>query len=405
MTVFPLCSALRRPGRAAAKRRNFFVRRSMTPRSTSQNRRSQSPSAVSAMPMGSPASASLTNTRSPPRLISPVDGPGARRARRHTTAPRGARGTAAWTVDSGWPGILAERLVWPEFVEERNELIEAGLLLAAGLGGRSSGVLLQGSMHALMASVLLRRAGVDPLQTDAELQPPHRELARAGGPDAGEGRSIVHSHSQRQATFAKQLLASRAHARQRRGDDAAGEHIAADRIADRQGIATLSVPRAEPSLKSMHHRSFGSRASANGWVIGTAGAGVVLPRSILPGAKGRRSSRPPARRNRAIAFRHLLQFARTEKRVFLPSAITAARFHPHRVAELVARSRHIDQAVPAESQVAVAPLVPRLAADPVRLAKRRHRKKPPLPATMHSVLSSIRHVSFQAIGRVLLADQ
>src|SRR6202167_4209300 len=118
-------------------------------------------------------------------------------------------------------GLLAERLVWPEIAEERNELIAAGVLLAAGLGGRSSGVLLQGSMHALMASVLLRRAGVDPLQTDAELQPPHRELAQAGGPDAGERRSIVHSHSQRQATFAKQLLASRAHARQPRGRDAA----------------------------------------------------------------------------------------------------------------------------------------------------------------------------------------
>src|SRR5271154_2469589 len=141
-------------------------------------------------------------------------------------------------------GLLAERLVWPKFVEERNELIEAGLLLATGLGGRSSGVLLQGSMHALMASVLLRRAGVDPLQTDAELQPPHRELAQAGGPCAGEGRSFVHSHSQRRAALTKRLLESRAHARQRRGDDAAGEHIAADR------------------------------------------------------AKGRRSSRPPARRNR-----------------------------------------------------------------------------------------------------------
>jgi hypothetical protein len=57
-------------------------------------------------------------------------------------------------------------------VELLDESVEAGLLRQAVGPGRSGGLLLQGQMHALMAAVLLRMAGLDALDRDAEPEPP-----------------------------------------------------------------------------------------------------------------------------------------------------------------------------------------------------------------------------------------
>jgi hypothetical protein len=47
-------------------------------------------------------------------------------------------------------------------------------------------------MHPLMASVLLRIAGLDAFDIDAEAQPPDRQLAQAEqGVRAGEGDAVV----------------------------------------------------------------------------------------------------------------------------------------------------------------------------------------------------------------------
>ncbi len=64
----------------------------------------------------------------------------------------------------------------PFLVEFADEGIEARLLLQAVCAGRAGGLLLQGQMHALMAAVLLRVAGFDPLQGNSQSQPPDREL-------------------------------------------------------------------------------------------------------------------------------------------------------------------------------------------------------------------------------------
>ena len=53
-------------------------------------------------------------------------------------------------------------------VVEVEEVVEPGLLLQEVLGGRLGGLFLQGQVHALMAAVLLRMAGLDALDVDAE---------------------------------------------------------------------------------------------------------------------------------------------------------------------------------------------------------------------------------------------
>ena len=64
-------------------------------------------------------------------------------------------------------------------VEVVHEGVEPRLLLQEVLGGGSGRLLLQRQVHAFMAAVLLRMAGLDALDGDAQAQPPHRELAEA----------------------------------------------------------------------------------------------------------------------------------------------------------------------------------------------------------------------------------
>ena len=64
----------------------------------------------------------------------------------------------------------------PFGIELADEGIEALLLLQA-VGARRPGCfLLESEVHALMAAILLRMAGLDALDGDAEPEPPDREL-------------------------------------------------------------------------------------------------------------------------------------------------------------------------------------------------------------------------------------
>jgi hypothetical protein len=62
--------------------------------------------------------------------------------------------------------------VRPLVVELADEGIEARLLLQAVHAGRPGGFLFQRQVHALMTAVLLRMAGLDALDGDAQAQPP-----------------------------------------------------------------------------------------------------------------------------------------------------------------------------------------------------------------------------------------
>ncbi len=64
----------------------------------------------------------------------------------------------------------------PFIVVNPDELIKALLLLQEVEGGGLCGFILQGQVHALVATILLRVSGLDGLDIDAQAQPPDREL-------------------------------------------------------------------------------------------------------------------------------------------------------------------------------------------------------------------------------------
>jgi hypothetical protein len=57
------------------------------------------------------------------------------------------------------------------------KVIKAGLLLQEVLGSGPGGLVLQGQMHALMATVLLGMTRLDALDLDAESQPPRFRIS------------------------------------------------------------------------------------------------------------------------------------------------------------------------------------------------------------------------------------
>ena len=103
--------------------------------------------------------------------------------------------------------LHVERLVRPLVVVAVDEVIEPGLLLQEVAAGRLGGFLLQRQMHALVAAVLLRVAGLDALDLDAEPQPPDRELAQAEeGVGTGEGHAVVGADGAGQAKLLEGAL-------------------------------------------------------------------------------------------------------------------------------------------------------------------------------------------------------
>src|SRR5581483_10685209 len=99
----------------------------------------------------------------------------------------------------------SERLVRAFGVEFGDKGIEAGLLLQTVLPWRSGGFLLQREMHALVAAVLLRLAGLDALDGDAEAQPPDREPGEVEERIwAGEGNAVVGADGERESALGEQ---------------------------------------------------------------------------------------------------------------------------------------------------------------------------------------------------------
>ncbi len=144
-----------------------------------------------------------------------------------------------------------ECLVGAFGIELAHEGIELGLLLQAVHCWWPSGLLLQGQVHALMAAVLLRTAGLDALDGDAEAQPPDRqagEIVEAVG--TGEGQAIVASDRPRQAAIAEQLLEGfndRGFAGRFGG--LTQQQIARSMVGDRQGVTVAAIAELELALE------------------------------------------------------------------------------------------------------------------------------------------------------------
>ena len=69
--------------------------------------------------------------------------------------------------------------MWALLVESRDELIEARLLLQEVLGSGLGSFILQCQMRTLVATGLLRMAGLDALEVDPEPSPPDRQAGQA----------------------------------------------------------------------------------------------------------------------------------------------------------------------------------------------------------------------------------
>ena len=76
-------------------------------------------------------------------------------------------------------------------VEDLNELVEARLLLEKISRRRLGGFFLQGEVHALVTTVLLRRTWFDPFDADPQAQPPDCQLAQVKqGVSGSEGTPL-----------------------------------------------------------------------------------------------------------------------------------------------------------------------------------------------------------------------
>jgi hypothetical protein len=95
--------------------------------------------------------------------------------------------------------------VRPLGIELATEGIEAGLLQGID-AGRAGGLAFEGQVHALVAAVLLRVAGLDALDGDAEAQPPDRQFGEVEeGIRAGERDAVVGADGAGQTVLAEEL--------------------------------------------------------------------------------------------------------------------------------------------------------------------------------------------------------
>src|SRR5882724_7609551 len=221
--------------------------------------------------------------------------------------------------------LLAQRLVRALLVVASTEAIEAALLGLWRGGRRARGFRLEGTMHALMATVLLRLTGLDTLQPDAELEPLHGELGEPAGTLAGKGRAVVAADRPGQAMLAKSPHEARAHPLAGRPHDAAGQQIAAMIVADRQRIAAFTIPGAKPTLE-------------------VGAPDIVRLRDVEEGP-GRRAERPapPAAHTQTLAAQQIPDRARRRPgptRILLRQNPTQLARPPIRSAPAQPQDRH-----------------------------------------------------------------
>ena len=90
----------------------------------------------------------------------------------------------------------------PFVVELLDEGIELGLLLKQVGAGGPRGFFLERQMHALMPAVLLRMAGPNAFDADAQPQPPDRKLGEIEQPiGRSEGNAVVGADRLRQTAL------------------------------------------------------------------------------------------------------------------------------------------------------------------------------------------------------------
>src|SRR5262245_59649679 len=272
---------------------------------------------------------------------------------------------------------LTQRLVRPLLVVVNPEALEPLLLLGSRRRRRLGGQSLQRTMHALVATVVLRARRRDIARFDAEPQPPHRQHRQPARSRRAERCTVVGTYRRGQPDLRKNPLARGLDASQRRRHDPHVEQIPARRIRDRQWVAATPVARAEPALEVDRPFLVGAAGRYNHLALRDRPPLPPPPlhqaRTLQDVAHGR--GRRPGQR-RLLLRKPRLDLLRPEMREPMPDRDDALR-HSRRRRMRAARHRM--------AQLLKPPLIPppptpqpdvkRLPADPIPPAQIAHRQR------------------------------
>ncbi len=151
---------------------------------------------------------------------------------------------------AGGRSLLIEGFVRTLVIELITEGIELALLCGQAARGRPGGFGFEGTVHALMASVLLGLAGLDELREDAKTNPPCRERRETGERVGGEGNAVVSADPDGEAEFLEEAGEDRFSAKNSRGMEClAAEQETTVAIGDGEGVAVNPVTGFELALE------------------------------------------------------------------------------------------------------------------------------------------------------------
>src|SRR6185295_9723561 len=142
--------------------------------------------------------------------------------------------------------LLSERLVRPFVVELLAETVEALLLLLEGLLRWAGGLSFERPVHSLVCAVLLRMARHDPLDADADADPPERKPGESAQARRAERTAVIRENGPGKAVLAEDALEHLAGVLVLgREEGVAGENVAADVVDDGERIAVAVVAEEE----------------------------------------------------------------------------------------------------------------------------------------------------------------
>jgi hypothetical protein len=175
-------------------------------------------------------------------------------------------GAGGRLIDLDW-ALHIQSLVRALVIEDFHELIEAGLLLEEVAGGRLGGFFLQGEMHAFVAAILLRMAGLDAFNANAQAEPPDGELAQVKQGMSGSKRNtVIAADVGGQSTVVeKPLKHGKSIVFAGRGESFAAQQISAGVIGDGERVTNAVHPAKPAATSSIGFGPVPPVASSNNW--------------------------------------------------------------------------------------------------------------------------------------------
>ena len=204
-------------------------------------------------------------------------------------------GIATWgaTINTA-RGLSSQRLMGTLSVILLYEKVKFVLLSSVGRLGRN--IVLKGSMHPFMASVLARLTWFDPFGTDAQLNPPLRQLADTARSERGKRCPVVGTNGPGQSVLSKGSFKPQPnHPIAVLAQGLAHQQITREIIGQRKRVTAPTVTQEKVSLKVRTPDLIRSMAVAKrftvGWYVAPTHTTVDQP-CTLEDLTGRRVRRP-----------------------------------------------------------------------------------------------------------------